>query len=201
MSVTLMWMILGLWTAAASVTVRYPDLNGSEMLQCECVTKSCQFVMWFRQLRSTSEFQFLMTHTLLDKALPAQGELAIDLKPSWTGSTSTLRIKNITERDAGFYSCMVDGTMLPGYMLRPGEKPPRAPQPTKNSKEEAPKPKKRPCCSKSSYCRADDCEKMILWPFLGIIAALALTIAGVLFYFSRLPKKCRHNFVKKHQLR
>ncbi|XP_060898275.1 uncharacterized protein cd8b isoform X2 [Labrus mixtus] len=61
-----------------------------------------------------------------------------------------------------------------------------------------PKPTVRSVCRCSKGKSSQDgCGSLILWPLVGIIASLALALIFILYYFSRLPKKCRHHFVKK----
>ncbi|KAM9362213.1 T-cell surface glycoprotein CD8 beta chain [Symphorus nematophorus] len=202
----LAWTLLTvlLWTSGlgqiqqqVTTNVRYPKLLNTETIDCDCVD-TCDTVYWFRTVSSHSQVQFLGKCNNADVATHGVGVETARFKISRkTSSMSfTLRIINLTEKDTGIYSCVLKDkknieTWKPGVLLRPGAIPPTLPPKTK------PKPPvKSVCrCSKKNSSK-DGCSSLILWPLVGLIAAVALALICVLYYFSRLPKKCRHRFVK-----
>uniref|UniRef100_A0A3Q3WG56 Uncharacterized protein n=1 Tax=Mola mola TaxID=94237 RepID=A0A3Q3WG56_MOLML len=104
-------------------------------------------------------------------------------------------IGSFDNADAGIYSCVLKDLKnteiwKPGTLLRPGVIPSTVPPPTK------PEPPTKSVCRCSEDSR-DGCSSQILWPLVGLIAAIALALICTLYYFSRLPKKCRHRFMKK----
>ncbi|XP_077050086.1 uncharacterized protein cd8b isoform X2 [Siphateles boraxobius] len=110
----------------------------------------------------------------------------------------TLRIMEIQEDDAGFYSCLFKTKKVSaGYYILPGVNPPTVQPPTVKTDQ---KPVK-PCFCKPNRHSPKGCEHSVLWPGIGALLLLAITLAGTLYYFSRLPKKCRHRFTKTNPLR
>ncbi|XP_059381513.1 uncharacterized protein cd8b isoform X2 [Carassius carassius] len=109
----------------------------------------------------------------------------------------SLRITGLQEDEIGFYSCMfkTKSIMPVGYYIMPGVNPPTVKPPTVKTKT----PKKTCNCKPPSSPKG--CEQSVLWPGIGALLLLAITLAGTLYYFSRLPKKCRHRFTKTNQLR
>nr|AIC33816.1 T cell surface glycoprotein CD8 beta [Lutjanus sanguineus] len=199
-------LIVSLWTSGLAKTVqpetiniRYPDLFSTETVDCDCV-EACDTVYWYRSISNPSRIQFLGKCNNADSTSYGAGVEKARFKFSRkTSSMSfTLRIINVTEKDAGVYSCVLRDKKnieiwRPGVPLRPGASAPTLPPKTK------PKPPiKSVCrCPKKKSSQTDGCSSLILWPLVGLIAAVALALICVLYYFSRLPKKCRHRFVKK----
>lgn len=118
-------------------------------------------------------------------------------KLSRRGSQSfLLRIFKLTEADTGVYSCVLKGKTnnelwIPGTLLRPGVTPPTVP-PTVKVK----RPIKPICHCLGNYQPKGGCSSLVLWPLVGLTGGLAVALVCTLYYFSRLPKKCRHHFVK-----
>ncbi|CAG5983413.1 unnamed protein product [Menidia menidia] len=190
------------WTLGSSqfiqgdpVHVLYPAISSSESLDCECVNISCDTVFWFHTDPARGKLRFLAKCNRADRV--QYGDVnQTRYKFSRRGSSSfVLRIIGITEADAGIYSCILRDSrndaekFRPGFLLRPGETPP-PPRTT-------PKPKPKPPCRCSRNPKRSGCSSLLLWPLAGLAAGLAVVILGVLYYFSRLPKKCQHHFVKK----
>ncbi|KAM8756801.1 T-cell surface glycoprotein CD8 beta chain isoform 1-T1 [Acanthopagrus schlegelii] len=180
-------------------TVLYPKILSTESIECDCGNISCEYVYWFRSISDHSEVQFLGKWNNAGRAHYGEGVDEARFKVYRRNSMSfPLRIINVTEKDAGIYSCVLKDKKntemwKTGILLRPGVVPPTLP----------PKvvPKRRPptCrCTKNS--KQEGCGSLILWPLVGLIAALAVALICILYYFSRLPKKCRHHFVKKRRM-
>lgn len=208
MTLSSMCCYVFVWMAAvvlpsfqATSNVFYSKINGTQSLNCECPDHTCQEVFWYRYLESRNTLQFLM---YVNSASREQhGENIIVSKFKGTVSTGqkviyTLRIMELQEDDAGFYSCMFKTkSFVPaGYYILPGVNPPTVQPPTVKTQ----KPMK-PCSCKASHYSRKGCEHWVLWPGIGALLLLAITLAGTLYYFSRLPKKCRHRFTKTNPLR
>ncbi|XP_034442442.1 signal-regulatory protein gamma [Hippoglossus hippoglossus] len=206
----LAWTLLtvSLWTAGSSqillqepVKVLYPAISTQENIECNCIN-SCDSVYWFRRTPHHSDLQFLGKCNNAERVNFGADVDQARFKLSKRGNTAfVLRIDSVKAEDAGTYSCILkdksgQDTWRPGTVLRPGETPPTAP----------PKPKPKPpvksvCrCSPKKKPTHDGCDYLVLWPLVGATAGLALALICTLYYFSRLPKKCRHNFVKMRQM-
>ncbi|XP_057216608.1 uncharacterized protein cd8b isoform X2 [Triplophysa rosa] len=182
MTVPRVWICLFVWTAAATLTtsgatstILYPKVNGTESLTCECPDHACQEVFWYRYLEKSNSLQFLL----------------------YFNSAGTFE-HGLQKDEAGLYSCMFKmkiNTIPDGYYIRPGVNPPTLQPPT--VKIEKPKQSCRSCKPFSPK----GCKRSVLWPGIGALLLLAGILAGTLYYFSRLPKKCRHQFAKTNQLR
>ncbi|XP_056587445.1 uncharacterized protein cd8b [Triplophysa dalaica] len=206
MTVPRVWICLFVWTAAATLTtsramstILYTKVNGSETLTCECPDHTCQEVFWYRYLEKNNSFEFL----LYFNSAGSEKYENIANKHRFRGSVSsghmiyTLRITGLQMDEAGLYSCMfkIKNTIPDGYYIRPGVNPPTLHPPT--VKPEKPNRSCRPC----KPFPPKGCKSSVLWPGIGALLLLAGILAGTLFYFSRLPKKCRHQFAKTNQLR
>ncbi|XP_018918553.1 uncharacterized protein cd8b [Cyprinus carpio] len=206
---TLSCMCFGLfiWMAAASLAtiqatpyVLYTKINGSETITCECPDHSCQEVFWYRYLERTKTLQFLLYCNSAGRERHGENLSATRFKglvSSGQRVVYTLRITGLQENEIGFYSCMfkTKNTMPVGYYIMPGVNPPTVQPPTVKTKT----PKKT--CNCKPPMSPKGCEQSVLWPGIGALLLLAITLAGTLYYFSRLPKKCRHRFTKTNQLR
>ncbi|KAI7795664.1 uncharacterized protein cd8b isoform X1 [Triplophysa rosa] len=208
MTVPRVWICLFVWTAAATLTtsgatstILYPKVNGTESLTCECPDHACQEVFWYRYLEKSNSLQFLLYFN--SAGTFEHGNMAD--KHRFKGSASSgqrpiyfLRITGLQKDEAGLYSCMFKmkiNTIPDGYYIRPGVNPPTLQPPT--VKIEKPKQSCRSCKPFSPK----GCKRSVLWPGIGALLLLAGILAGTLYYFSRLPKKCRHQFAKTNQLR
>ncbi|XP_029287976.1 uncharacterized protein cd8b [Cottoperca gobio] len=197
----LAWTLLtaSLWTSGSSqillqepVNTLYPEILSTQSIECDCANGDS--VYWFRSISNHNKIQFLGQCNQANRV--SYGKDVNQTRFIFRSKSTTsfvLHIMSVTEEDAGTYSCVLSGkknteTWKPGILLRPGETPPTLPPKTKP-------PVKSVChCKISSQ---DGCGSLVLWPLVGLIAALALALICTLYYFSRLPKKCRHRFVKK----
>lgn len=203
------WICLFVWTAVAAqnssretLTVLYPKIGGTESLNCNCPDHTCQEAFWYRYLEKNNSLQFLLYYN--SAGTGKHGELDKDTMQRIKGSMSagqkasySLRITGFREDEAGIYSCMFKTKpVIPvGYYIRPGVNPPTLQPPTSK-----PKKNKQSC----KICRPytpEGCVRSILWPGIGALLLLAVALAGTLYYFSRLPRKCRHQFAKTNQFR
>ncbi|XP_022075459.1 uncharacterized protein cd8b [Acanthochromis polyacanthus] len=204
----LAWALLtaSLWKSGSSqtlledpVTERYPAIHNNETIDCDCVQSYCDFVYWFYSNPNTGKVQYIGKCNNADRDVYGHDVEKGRFKIHKRGSMSfVLRIIDVTEADAGIYSCILkdknqDELWKPGVLLRPGVAPPTPPPKIK------PKPAICRCPAKNPPA-SDGCGSMILWPLVGLVSSLALALICTLYYFSRLPKKCRHNFVKKRQM-
>ncbi|KAK7143244.1 hypothetical protein R3I93_014413 [Phoxinus phoxinus] len=192
-----MWMAaVVLPSFQATSNVFYSKINDSQNLNCQCPDHTCQEVFWYRHLESRNTLQFLMYVNSAGRE--QHGENFNASKFKGTVSTGqkvvyTLRIIELQEDDAGFYSCLFKTkNFLPaGYYIMPGVNPPTVQPPTVKTQPRPAKP-----CNCNSRHSPKGCEHLVLWPGIGALLLLAITLAGTLYYFSRLPKKCRHRFAK-----
>ncbi|CAL8402751.1 unnamed protein product [Arctogadus glacialis] len=184
------------WTSgSAQVPVRYPKISDSEALTCGCHQNTCDGYLWFRSLENGSQLQFLVSVNNADRSYTNTGLDKSRFIVKMNSGKSTLRIANLKREDSGVYSCVskdkqTEGLGAPGVLLLPGVTPP----------EPTPQPTSKPVCrcrEKSHKLQPKGCGSDALWPSVGILAGLALALLATLYYFSRLPKKCRHHFVKK----
>ncbi|XP_031433576.1 uncharacterized protein cd8b [Clupea harengus] len=205
MSLTTLWVTLGLWTAAlAAVTELYPATKSSVILTCDCETTSCQRIYWYRIRQSDGVYEHILFINGAGIEEVSQTSLHGRLQGRKGGSKSyTLTVSDLRLEDAGWYSCFIPKqTEFPGWRLRVGEIPPtQQPQTTTTTTttRRRYKPKHGPSCC-FSYLPPQGCGKWVLWPLSGGLIVLAVLLVAVLYYFSRLPKKCRHRFVKGKQL-
>ncbi|KAJ8285505.1 hypothetical protein GJAV_G00027590 [Gymnothorax javanicus] len=198
-----------LWTAVVTQSIwaletQYPELNTTVTLDCECKSSACQAVFWYWQPKDRpAQFLFLFHHTITDRV---NYQSSVDQnKYKWSTKTGmrpifSLKIVTVQKSDAGLYLCQAHGnhnlTSSPGIELLPGESPPTPPPPP-------PPPKTPPPCrcrNRGINKNPQGCGRLVLWPLVGVLASLAVMLIITLFYFSRLPKKCRHRFAKRKQL-
>ncbi|XP_050948416.1 uncharacterized protein cd8b isoform X2 [Labeo rohita] len=205
MTLSCICFCLLVWLAAAVIPtfqatpfVLYTKINNSETLTCECPDHACQEVFWYRYLDRTKTLQFLL---YINSAGREQHGEFNDTR--FKGSVSsgqkviyTLRITGLQENDIGLYSCMfkTKNLMPVGHYVMPGVNPPTTPRTVTTQKP-------RKICNCKPPSSPKGCEQSVLWPALGTLLLLAITLAGTLYYFSRLPKKCRHRFAKTNALR
>ncbi|KAL7408488.1 hypothetical protein ABVT39_024252 [Epinephelus coioides] len=206
----LAWTLLtaSLWTSGSGqvlqqepVKVLYPQILGTEIMECDCTNITCDYVYWFRTMSNhLNQVQYIGKCNNADRDTYGDGVDIARFKISRRSSVSfTLRITNVTEKDAGTYSCVLKDRKnmemwKSGILLRPGVIPPTLPPKPKNKSKPPVKPVCR-CPKKNSP--QDGCGSLVLWPLVGLLAGLALALICTLYYFSRLPKKCRHHFAKR----
>ncbi|XP_032368778.1 T-cell surface glycoprotein CD8 beta chain [Etheostoma spectabile] len=205
--IPLAWTLLTvlLWTSGSShilqqepVNRLYPKILSTEEIVCDCANianMSCDSVYWFRSISNHRRSEFLGKCTIVR---PTYGANVDSTRFKFISKTLsfTLRIINVTEEDTGIYSCVLKGRKniemwKPGTLLLPGVTPPTLPPKTN------PKPPVKSVCRCSKKNSSQGCGSLVLWPLVGLIAAIALALICTLYYFSRLPKKCRHHFVKR----
>lgn len=209
---TLAWAAICFWTSVSSqfpekmLLVRYPKISDNETLNCDCNNR-CDEVFWFRsgyETNGSDIFQFLFHASKIERVSyrPGMSKTEIDhfkisVRESGTTVTFSLRIINVTEKDAGIYSCVFRNQNLslwrPGFQLRPGESPPTSPLVTKSPQKLNPICR----CTKNKNNHSKGCGTMVFWPLVGILLGLAVALISTLYYCSRLPRKCRHQFAKK----
>ncbi|XP_056114195.1 uncharacterized protein cd8b [Rhinichthys klamathensis goyatoka] len=209
MTLSCMCCYVFVWMAAAVLpsfqatsNVFYPKINGAQSLNCECPDHTCQEVFWYRYLESKNSPQFLMYVNSASREEHGENINASKFKGTVSSGQKvvyTLRIMELQEDDVGFYSCMfkTKNVVPAGYYILPGVNPPTVQPPTVKTYQKPVNPK--PC--KPSQYSPKGCEHVVLWPGIGALLLLAITLAGILYYFSRLPKKCRHRFTKTNPLR
>uniref|UniRef100_A0A8C2K1A2 Uncharacterized LOC109054699 n=1 Tax=Cyprinus carpio TaxID=7962 RepID=A0A8C2K1A2_CYPCA len=207
MTLSCMCFCLFVWMAASALptlqatpSILYTKINGSEVLTCECKDHSCQEVFWYRYLERTKTLQFLVYVNSAGREKHGDDLNGTRFKGSVSSGQKvvyTLRITGLQEDEIGIYSCMFKAkNLMPvGYYIMPGVNPPTVQPLTVKTK----KPVKICNCKPSSSPKG--CEQLVLWPGIGALLLLAITLAGTLYYFSRLPKKCRHRFTKTNPLR
>ncbi|KAM9409055.1 T-cell surface glycoprotein CD8 beta chain [Pholidichthys leucotaenia] len=201
-SFSLAWTLLtaSMWTTGSSqqliqesINIRYPEISSNENIDCDCSVTSCDAAYWFRTLPNQNKIEFLAKCNNAERV--SYGNDAFKSKFSFTRSSSSfvLRIINVTEEDTGIYSCVLKSKdrseiWKSGTLVKPGVTPPTL----------FPKIVPPPAVTSACDCSPQDgCGVMVFWPLVGLIGSLALALVCTLFYFSRLPKKCRHRFVKK----
>ncbi|XP_052392368.1 uncharacterized protein LOC127941406 isoform X1 [Carassius gibelio] len=184
------WMAVStLPTFQATSSVLYAKINGSENLLCECPDHSCQEVFWYRYLERTKSLQFLVYVNSAGRELHGDPLIVNRFKGSVSSGQKvvyTLRITGLQEDEIGLYSCMfkIKNIMPVGYYIMPGVKPPTVQPPTVKTT----KPVKICHCKPSNSPKG--CEQFVLWPGIGALLLLAITLAGTLYYFSR---ECTHS--------
>ncbi|XP_051533046.1 uncharacterized protein cd8b isoform X2 [Myxocyprinus asiaticus] len=178
----------------ATQTVLYPKINGTETLTCECPDHSCQVIFWYRYLEKNNSLQFLMYSNSAGREEHGDNINSTRFKGSVSSGQKVvygLRITGLQDDEAGLYSCVfrTKNKMPAGYYIRPGVNPPTLQPPTVKIQKPV-----RTCRCKNSIYSPKGCDHSVLWPGIGSLLLLAITLAGTLYYFSRLPKKCRHRF-------
>ncbi|XP_013872516.1 uncharacterized protein cd8b [Austrofundulus limnaeus] len=205
-SLRLAWTLLMLpaWTSGSNhyllhepAKVLYPAIASNETIECDCRNIACDNVFWFYTDPKNVNVQFVGRCNNADRVTHGDSVDKNRFILNKRGSSAfVLRIIDVGENDAGIYSCITKDSRTktemynPGTCLRPGETPP-TPSPT----EKSPKPRSCPCSSNN--LPQDGCHSLVLWPLIGLVGGLAAGLLCVLYYFSRLPKKCHHHFVKK----
>ncbi|XP_052329799.1 uncharacterized protein LOC127910365 isoform X7 [Oncorhynchus keta] len=186
----LVWIMVCLMTTVSCQTlsepdfVRYPRINDTEVLTCECSSRSCQTVFWFRTLHNNLDIQFLLLS--LNNAGRTNHEASVDKhrfqaskRDGGSKMTFTLHIINISSEDAGLYTCVLQNQKenelwRPGVLLRPGETRPTLLPVTKPQPQGIPNSIPNGRCTKSNYQTPKGCGSKVLWPLVGVLLALAV---------------------------
>ncbi|KAM3620788.1 uncharacterized protein V6R79_001963 [Siganus canaliculatus] len=204
---SLLWTLLAasLWASGLGQFIEeetaitlYPKILDTATIECDCAKISCDSVYWFRSISGHSKLQYIGRCNNAGRPTYRDNKDEERFKfHRKSGTSFTLRILNVTEEDTGIYSCVLTDLSKkemwkPGVLLLPGVTPTTVAPTTK------PKPPvKTVCgCTKKKSSK-DGCGSLILWPLVGLNSALAVALLCTLYYFSRLPKKCRHHFVKR----
>ncbi|XP_042262149.1 zinc finger matrin-type protein 1-like isoform X2 [Thunnus maccoyii] len=184
-----------------ALKVVYPKIHSAENIECNCAGISCDSVYWFRSISNHNKVEFLGRYNNADRAHYADKDKEAQFKFTRGSSASfMLRINNVTGEDTGIYSCVLRNRThhdmwKPGVLLLPGVTPPTKPPEIK--KPQKPINTRCSCNKKKPSQTPDGCGSVVLWSLVGLIVVLALAIICTLYYFSRLPKKCRHHVVRK----
>uniref|UniRef100_W5LZD8 Cd8 beta n=1 Tax=Lepisosteus oculatus TaxID=7918 RepID=W5LZD8_LEPOC len=182
--------------------IYYVNLFATASISCEWGEKSPSGVFWYRQ--TEEGFQFLFHYSVTDKYTygidaPSEQERFKGSKRDSIKTIFILKILRVQEKDAGIYYCGVlnrtELTLSDGAELRPGETPPTLPPPTTTPRK--PTPFRCPSRRRPKPQPGWGCGPLVLWPLAGGLSALAVAWVCTLYYFSRLPKKCRHRFTKR----
>ncbi|XP_062868156.1 uncharacterized protein cd8b [Trichomycterus rosablanca] len=191
-----------LLTGVSAIKVLYPSINDVATLMCECPDSKCNRVFWYN-VKSNNNPEFILSYNIANSKKYGDKINQTRFNPSYSGSAKavfTLRITNVQEEDAGLYSCLLSSEdsaqdpkklMPAGYYLRPGVEPPTE-APPKVKPVTKPKLVKPVCKSKSPT----GCKALVLWTGVGVLLVLVVVLISTLYYFSRLPRKCRHRFAK-----
>uniref|UniRef100_A0A8C5I1D8 Uncharacterized LOC114463735 n=1 Tax=Gouania willdenowi TaxID=441366 RepID=A0A8C5I1D8_GOUWI len=193
-------LIVSFWTHGLGQTlmqenthILYPELLSDEFITCDCVDMICDSALWFRSTFSNSEVEFIGKFNIAGRS--SYGAVNRSQFKFSTRGTSTfvLHVARITAADKGVYSCVLKDkgsteVWKPGTLLLPGGLWTTGTTPSVVC----------PCLE--TYLSQDGCSPLVLWPLVGLVALLAVILSYLLFYFSRLPKKCHHHFVKKRRI-
>ncbi|KAK3555089.1 hypothetical protein QTP86_008036 [Hemibagrus guttatus] len=192
--------------SASAAKVSYPSINGSESLTCDCPDHQCLKAYWYRLLQGSDTPEFLMSVNIVNFPNYAQNIDKNRFKASVTDSAKvqfTLRITGLQKQDAGFYSCLLSSQnsaqdpkdLIPvGVSILPGVRiTTQAPTTVKHPKRVNHLFNK--CKSRNQSVKG--CNSLVLWSGIGAVLLLVVVLISTLYYFSRLPKKCRHHFVKR----
>ncbi|XP_068172143.1 T-cell surface glycoprotein CD8 beta chain [Antennarius striatus] len=175
--------------------ILYPKLLETQVIICDCTGFTCISVYWYRSNSDHSRLQFLGKVNNAGRVTD-QADSRFRLKRN-SGSSFALQIIDVRVEDAGIYSCVLTDVKnnelwKHGILLLPGVIPPTLPPPTESSPTVD-----SDCCRLKQNSSQEDCASMVLWLLVGLTATLAGALLCTLYCFSRLPKKCRHRFVKK----
>nr|XP_061814141.1 T cell receptor beta variable 20-1 [Nerophis lumbriciformis] len=156
-------------TVQQNVSILYPQLLTTQFIHCKCLDVACQTVFWFRTLPGQNKVQYLGRFNIANRIDYADNvDVNRFLFNKKNTDIFTLQIINVTKEDTGTYSCFMKDR--------------------RNNEEWL--------AGALLLPGADDCDSLILWALVGLVTVLMTTLFCTLYYFSRLPKKCRHQFVK-----
>ncbi|XP_061642050.1 uncharacterized protein cd8b [Phyllopteryx taeniolatus] len=180
-----------------AVSILYPQLLSTQFIQCKCVNIACESVFWFRTIFNQNKVQFLGRSNNANRVVYGNSTEVSRFQLTKKNSEAfILQIINVTEEDTGIYSCILkdrknEELWQPGFLLLPGVNlyvterlPTKPPESTLQLN-----------CSCTDTL-AGDCDSLVLWSLGGLATVLVTTLVCSLYYFSRLPKKCQHHFVK-----
>ncbi|KAK0140897.1 hypothetical protein N1851_022106 [Merluccius polli] len=163
---------------AASQVVLYPEVDTSPTLTCKC-DQACNEVLWFRSLEADGRIQFLASMNTASRS--NQGDARF--KASIKDTKGLLRIERVTPKDTGVYSCMFkilktnESVWTPGIHLLPGVPAP-TPVPTTTAEPVC------KCPGNPQTLPPKACVSVMMWPLVGILAALVTALLSTLYYFS-----------------
>ncbi|XP_077386532.1 uncharacterized protein cd8b [Festucalex cinctus] len=199
-AILLAWTLLTtcLWSLGSgqilqqAFSILQPQLFSTQFIQCKCINILCESVIWFRTVPNLNKVQFLGRLNNANRLVYGHNVDSSRFQLSKKSSEAfILRISNVTKEDSGTYSCILkdrknEEVWQPGVLLLPQERLPTKPPES---------PRKLDCgCTKTS---AGDCDSLIMWSLVGLATVMMTTLICTLYYFSRLPKKCQHHFVKR----
>ncbi|KAM9451100.1 uncharacterized protein cd8b isoform 1-T1 [Clarias gariepinus] len=209
MTLNYLWSFFCFIITASAVKVLYPSINSSETLNCLCPDHQCQKVNWYRLLQDSDTPEFILSANNINFLRYGANIAQSRYKPTASDSSGkvvyTLRITGILKNETGFYSCLLvsqnsaqdpKDLMPTGYSIRPGESITTLAPPT--TKKHIHKNRSPKICKSKSL---KGCQSLVLWSGIGAVLLLVVVLISTLYYFSRLPKKCRHRFEKTHRLR
>lgn len=88
--------------------VLYPELHGNGTIACDCRSSQCDSVYWFRIIPATGQVQFLGKLNNANVFSPGNNVNGRHFESRRKTRTSfLLKIINVTEEDAGVYSCVL----------------------------------------------------------------------------------------------
>ncbi|KAI1904642.1 hypothetical protein AGOR_G00007790 [Albula goreensis] len=176
-------------------------------LSCECRESHCMSY-WGRKLLGLDDFQFLLLHNQADISTHGSQAFKKKFKASIRSRGSkaiySLTFHELLKEDAGLYFCILKeksyyylGSVT--YLRTEG------PFPSPSVKPSSTTQKKKPLAScpcppnrKSTKGQSPQgCSHLLKWSLIGVLLSLAVVLIITLLYFSRLPKKCPHQLVKK----
>lgn len=178
----------------------YPVIHSTQTLVCACPL-SCDTALWFRRLEGRDGLEFLVSVNSAERNHFNKDLDTTRFKATMRdSSTWALHITNVTQEDTGVYSCVVknkrtEDVSTPGVLLLPGVTAP-TPQPEKPACS-CPKNSHKPHPNAPRPTPVKGCGSVVMWPLVGVLAGLVTALLSTLYYFSRLPKKCRHQFEKR----
>ncbi|XP_036384062.1 T-cell surface glycoprotein CD8 beta chain [Megalops cyprinoides] len=198
-----LWIVC-VWTAVMAealpaLETQYSGVGESRSLECKGTNKSCQGVYWYRYRRAKEVFQFLFFYNNADKHYYGSEVNETKFKGSKRDSY-VLRVIDVKMDDAGVYFCILrfigeNKLGSRGIDLKAGEKSPTQPPPTTTRKAHK-QPKSCRCPGKTPSKQEFRCKPLFLWILGGVLGSLVTALISILFYFSRLPKKCHHRLAK-----
>nr|XP_057923664.1 uncharacterized protein cd8b isoform X2 [Doryrhamphus excisus] len=128
-------LMASLWTSGSGQILLhteakflYPELNSTQIIQCDCVNSTCNSVFWFRALLSHDKVQYLGRMNSADRHYYGNNVEKTRFKMSKKNNEAfMLHIINVAKDDAGSYLCILTDRRNqelwnPGVVFLPGEK-------------------------------------------------------------------------------